>query len=419
MRTVLRQGLLAAAAFVLPALAQAGYFQWDMVELPASTGASCGNGTPYRFFVNRTPFTRDTVVMYEGGGACWDQAACLGVGKLSASNPDGIPTDYLNQFNSAAWGLVTPFTFRLDPFQAAPTQAWNMVYLPYCTGDVHTGSAVKVYTDADPAHPRVQYHRGQANVRAAAQWLRANTGRPAQLLLTGFSAGGVGSTATYALMRDALQPTGRSQLLADSGPLFPAPRSSTPAQSPSLPLHNKIREVWGLDTPQGLVSSFASIAGFDTNNLGSIGGALARRYPSDRFGYLLFQADGNFSSFSYAKFYPDIAAAPDDATRRALINQRWRQDIAQWLPTLAAQPNVGYHIATWRAFNDSHCLTIVDWVDTGIEELGSDTIAPFVDNVLARSAPPQRNIEIDQVSDYYRPPSWVQVVLTIVLSLFG
>ncbi|RYE72055.1 MAG: pectinacetylesterase, partial [Oxalobacteraceae bacterium] len=37
--------------------AQAAYLKWEMVELPVSSGASCGNGTPYRFFVNRTPFT--------------------------------------------------------------------------------------------------------------------------------------------------------------------------------------------------------------------------------------------------------------------------------------------------------------------------------------------------------------------------
>ena len=109
--------LLGAATVLAPMLSHAGFFQWDMVELPASSGASCGNGTPYRIFVNRTPFTRDTVVMYEGGGACWDQQSCLGIGHLSASNPDGIPPNYLSSLTSAAFGLVTPFTARADPAQ--------------------------------------------------------------------------------------------------------------------------------------------------------------------------------------------------------------------------------------------------------------------------------------------------------------
>lgn len=59
--------------------AQAAYLQWETVELPASSGASCGNGTPYRFFVNRTPFTSKTVVVFEGGGACFGQNTCLGL----------------------------------------------------------------------------------------------------------------------------------------------------------------------------------------------------------------------------------------------------------------------------------------------------------------------------------------------------
>lgn len=403
---------------VAPLLAQAGYFQWDAVELPASSGAACGNGTPYRFFVNRNPFNKDTVVVYEGGGACWDQKACLGQGKLSASNPNGIPTNYLSQFNTAAYGLVTPFSARLDPFQSVRTQGWNIVYLPYCTGDVHTGSLMTVYNDADPANPRVQFHRGQANVRGAAQWMRANMGRPAQLLLTGFSAGGVGSTATYPLMRDTLQPTGRASLLADSGPLFPAPRSSTPAQHPSLLLHNRIRAAWGLDAPGGMVTQFAVLPGFNTDDLGSITGALANRYPGDRFGYMVFELDGNFSRFSYEKFYTAISGAANEDARRAELYGRWFRDLTQWLPAINSFANVAYHVPFYRPFNDSHCLTIVDFSGTGIEERGINDLSAFVDNTLDRGTP-MRNLETDWVSDFSRPVSFALQLLSVVLGLFG
>jgi hypothetical protein len=409
-------GLLTLLLFGLPA--NAGYFQWDMVELPVSSGASCGNGTPYRFFVNRTPFSRNTVVMYEGGGACWDQASCLGKGKLSASNPNGVAPDYLNKLDTAFFGLITPFTARLHPFDRVRTQNWNIVYLPYCTGDVHTGSALHVYTDSDPAHPRVQFHRGQANVNGAAQWLRTNIGRPGELLLTGFSAGGTGATATYGLMRDALQP-GRSSLLADSGPLFWAPRGAPPAQAPSLLLHNRVRQAWGLDSAGGVLASFSGRAGFDPNNFGSVVPALALSYPNDRFTYALFQADGTFSAFSYEKFYPEIAHAPDDGTRKAMTNQRWRYDIGQWLPLLNQHTNIGYHFPFWRFLNDSHCLTIVDFSGTGIEERGIGSIKPVVDNTLDRSAAPMRNYETDNFWDYLRPVNPIQYLITALRNLFG
>jgi hypothetical protein len=400
LRRVAGLGLLA----LLP-LAHAGYFQWDMVELPADSGAACGNGTPYRFFVNRTPLSKDVVIMFEGGGACWDQNACLGIGALGATNPNGIPPDYMHQLNSAFGGLVTPFSSRLDPAQAVQTQSWNIVYMPYCTGDVHTGNKVVVYDDADPANPRVQYHRGQINVQEAARWLRKNLGQPGKMLLTGFSAGGVGATATYAMVRDTLQPTGNATLLADSGPLMPAPRNGDPAQYPSLPMHNKIRSAWGLDEPGGLISQYATLAGFDPNNLGTVSRALAQTYPQDRFGYMLFEADQVFSAFSYTDFWPDVQNAPDkQALRKALLGH-WTPDINQWMAELSQYANVSYHVPFERNFDGSHCLTIVDFSGTGIEEIGLDSVAPFVDANLDRG-PIMRNTEQDHVSDLFRPLSW-------------
>ncbi len=398
--------ILSTFALLLAApLVQAGYFQWEMVELPASTGAACGDGSPYRFFVNRTPLSHDMTISFEGGGACWDQKACLGEGKLGAANPNGIPPDYM-QSPGVANGLVTPFTARNDPAQAVQTQSWNMVFLPYCTGDVHSGNKVAVYADAYPATPRVEYHRGQVNVSAAAQWLRANLGQPAKLLLTGFSAGGVGATVTYPLVREALQPTGNVTLLADSGPLMQAPRSGTPAQYPSLPLHDTIRAAWGLDEPEGLVTRFSSglLTGFDPNNLGSVSGALALTYPGDRFGFMLFTRDSNFSAFSYEKFYPDIANAPNQPAYLQALFSRWWPDIAQWTAALDAYANVSYYVPYFRNVNDSHCLTIIDFSGTGIESAGIASVAPFVDSSLDRGAP-TRLVEPENAADFTQPLS--------------
>jgi hypothetical protein len=414
----LSRALSTIALLLAAPLAQAGYFQWEMVELPAESGAACGDGSPYRFFVNRTPLSKNLVVSYEGGGACWDQKACLGEGRLAAANPNGIPPDYMQSTN-VVFGLVTPFTARNDPAQQVQTQSWNMVFLPYCTGDVHSGSRVAVYDDAHPETPRVQYHRGQANVAAAAEWLHAHLGRPAKLLLTGFSAGGVGSTVTYPLMRGILEPTGEASLLADSGPLMPAPRGSDPAQYPSLPLHEKIRTAWGLDEAEGLITRFASLlTGFDPNDLGSVSGALALTFPADRFGFMLFSRDTNFSAFSYEKFFPDIANAPNEFAWRQALFSRWWPDIARWTASLMTYANVGYHVPWFRAVNDSHCLTIIDFSGTGIEAAGVPTVGPFVDNTLDRG-PPMRNVEPENAADFTQPLSPFVKLFRLLSNLFG
>lgn len=408
LRSILKVAVQATAASLVCAAAHAGYLQWETVELPASSGATCGNGTPYRFFVNRTPFTSKTVVMFEGGGACWDQGACKGGTLLDAVNPDGIPTNYMTDWNRQAHlGLVTPFTMRLHPLQSVQTQSWNIVYLTYCTGDVHTGNKVAVYDNVDPANPMAYHHRGMVNAKAVATWMAKNLKQPEKLFLTGFSAGGVGSAALYPAFREALKPKQMS-LLADSGPLFNVPRDATPEQAPSVLLHNKIRTVWGLDGAHGLVTELVTKypgAG-SADNLGSITAGLGKIFPNDRIGYANFQEDTNFSAFSYQKFYPEIANAPDNETRLKLLNQKWRQEITPWVAQMETQPNIGYYIPNKRELNGSHCLTIVTFGGTSIVETGLKDVGRFVDNLIDGKGTPIRAFEKNPTSQRVLISDW-------------
>src|SRR5690606_12100748 len=114
------------------------YYAWQTVQLAPQTGAVCGNGSPYKFFVNRVPNTTNTIIYLEGGGACWDYASCTGqTGIRGARNPDGIPDDYMSLLNPGA-SLVSPLVVRLHPWTRTKTQNWNMVYVPYCTGDIYS-----------------------------------------------------------------------------------------------------------------------------------------------------------------------------------------------------------------------------------------------------------------------------------------
>jgi hypothetical protein len=83
-RTRLRRIALALAASVLlpasSAFAQLELFvdllvdggnnyNWQRVALP---GSICGNGSQYKFWYYDSPSSTNMVVMFEGGGACWD-----------------------------------------------------------------------------------------------------------------------------------------------------------------------------------------------------------------------------------------------------------------------------------------------------------------------------------------------------------
>jgi hypothetical protein len=264
----------------------------------------------------------------------------------------------------------------------------------------------------------VQYHRGQANLRAAAAWIGASL-RTRELLITGFSAGAVGATAGYPILRDAIAPRGNATLLADSGPLFSAPRQADPAAYPSAPLHQRIRAVWGLDAPEGLLStSLSSLPGFNPDDLGSVPGALALRYPQDRFAYVSFIRDTTFSAFSYAKFDQAIMDSTDEAARLPLLLASWERDLDRWVGAMQPYGNVSWHLPYFRNFAGSHCLTLVDFTGTGIEEVGLGSIQPFINNALDRGEP-LRHVETDRISDLLRPLGDGLRRLLGVLRLFG
>ncbi len=390
----------AVAADVGPA--PTSFMKWEMIELPASTGAACSNGSPYRFFVNRTTNAANknkTVIVFEGGGACWDQSACQGFlkgGLLAASNPNGIVKNYMSSLAGLSFfGYSTPFASR-SGLSKVQTQSWNIVYLPYCTGDVHSGNKTAVYNEIDPKKPLTYMHKGGVNGQAVANWLGQYMRAPDKLLVTGFSAGGAGATSNYGFIRLAMEPK-QSALLADSGPLYPAPQGGNKDDYPSIPLQDKVREAWGVDGPEGLATKMIQLypnAGTITD-LGSITAGLAKVFPQDRLGFAVFQRDGIYSDFSYSKFYPEIAAA-SGTKKDELLYQKWSKDIKNWVNAMQPEANIGYYIPWRRGLLKSHCLTIATFSGTGIKEANLKDVGAFADNLLDPSKPLIRSVETPQ-----------------------
>src|SRR5260221_1755957 len=114
------------------------YGTFEKVELP---GAVCGNDSQYKIWVNYSNKSDNLVVVLEPGGACWDYDSCTGKdGIRGAANVDGVPDDHY-----VLGEIISPFLNR--DAEESPSKDWNMVYVPYCTGDVHTGNRVVTYHD--------------------------------------------------------------------------------------------------------------------------------------------------------------------------------------------------------------------------------------------------------------------------------
>lgn len=321
-------------------------FAWEKVEIP---GTKCSDGSQYKFWVHDNPNSNNIVLMYEGGGACWDYESCSGaLGLLGAANMNGVADSYITEIKAK---YVAPIMNGNDPglpFRSKTnlaTNGWDAVYIPYCTGDVHVGNNVVTYSDPSGVNPPLNfYHYGYHNSVETLDYLAERFSNVDKMLLTGFSAGGVASAAVYHEARTRLNPN-KGLMLNDSGPLFPAADISANSRQ----LHETIIQSWNMQSVFGNLP-----AGFDPDDMGSINSAIAQAYPGDQFAYTGYSTDYNFSRFSYERFFPGIGQAG--------ILAKWKEDENALISQIAQMSNWSYHVAWNRPINDSHCSTIITFM---------------------------------------------------------
>jgi len=189
-RTVFTFGFLVVLSFLLSltfvSAQESDLPSWDELEAGWNTLApggdtTCAYGTEYTFHV-RPAESDDLLVFFNGGGACWFSQIC---------NPDA-PT-------------FTPFTnevpgptgiFDLDN-EENPFADYNMVFVSYCTGDVHIGNSEVVYdlpaTDDSEAQEFTVFHNGYINSMTVLDWVFENADSPDNIFVTGSSAGAIAS----------------------------------------------------------------------------------------------------------------------------------------------------------------------------------------------------------------------------------
>lgn len=192
----LRLPLIVLALAAAPeVLAQSG---WERVE--GGPGTTCAHGSPFSFWVHHGSSERLAIYL-QGGGACWNKATC---------DPAGQPTydSTVDDQDAPAGGLM-----ELDN-PANPLRGFTVVYVPYCTGDVHLGSRDVTYEDGLAIR-----HRGRDNVEAALGWAFRSVTAPGVVLVAGESAGALPSPV-YALAMARRYPNARIVQIGDGAGAF-------------------------------------------------------------------------------------------------------------------------------------------------------------------------------------------------------
>lgn len=235
---------------------------WGFIPI---AGSRCARGaqTGYGYAAGSST---QLVLYLQGGGACWNTGTCQpsvqqwgpvcnygsnslcfwddsgGTKPLAVfvSDPDPFPADGGGAFPSELGSVKNSVLFSRLPQN--PMRDASMVFVPYCTGDLHAGDAQRTYLVKNDLVmqpvPRTHYFNGAKNLDLFLADLRAKHPRLDTVWLIGVSGGGYGAQLNLHRVRAAF-PEAQVQLLADSAPMLPSPH------------YDAWKTAWNLQYPPG------------------------------------------------------------------------------------------------------------------------------------------------------------------------
>ncbi len=283
--------------------AQANLGQWTFIDVE---GSVCRDGSSTRIGVRLQEGADDLVIYLEGGGACFNGATC-------ATNP---ATFGEAQFNSRIGQVGDGGLFSTGADN--PVGAYNMVYVPYCTGDLHGGSFpnntlidAQFGTSLGP-----QQFVGHQNIERAMDLPADGLPTPRKVVLTGSSAGGFGTLLNFDEVASTFT---QSDLVMvdDSGPLFFLDNVLSPQLA---------AQVTGLYNLSAAIPGGASL--FATDAPPGVYNYYATTYPDASFGLASYLGDDTIQAFFGFGQAPGDEITIDEYAAglrdvRSQLNARW------------------------------------------------------------------------------------------------
>lgn len=249
-----------------PITAQAN--KWTWVDFPE---AKCRNGSATGIGVRINPNSTKLVIYMQGGGACFNGLSC-------GTNPSSYGAG--NFGNGFTTGIFDSNNM------ANPLKDWSFVYIPYCTGDVHGGSATGVNVPGNGT-PKNQAFVGYTNIGHYLKRVIPTFTDVTQVLLTGESAGGFGAFYNYDRIAQAFCPK-PVDLIDDSGP----PMSDT-YMTPCLQQRWRTLYNFNATIPADCVNCSLPNGG----GLANTWKLLAQKYPDRHLGLVSSDKDNTISTF--------------------------------------------------------------------------------------------------------------------------
>lgn len=334
--------LVLALSMALPLLAQdqpsfddlpAG--EWTRIPVPQ---AICMYNTDYSFFVRPAEQpTNKLMIYFEGGGACWDGFTCASKGQFASAYE--VTDDEMAGYTQGIFDYSNPNN---------PVRDYHAVFLPYCSGDVHSGASVQTF-DVPPGVDTKDLiiedgkitilFNGFQNSAGVLEWVYNNFAAPEQVFVTGCSAGGYGASTHAPFIMQHYANT-EVVLLSDAANGV-TPRNWIGFQTWDI-LANNPDFVAGLN---GVTS--------ERYNTTLRFREMAKAFPQNRF--------AQFNTFLDAVqigFYGLLIGTPVNQENFSQIGPRWGTQM--WANTLSletANPN----FYSYTAGGLDHCITPYDY----------------------------------------------------------
>lgn len=250
---------------------------WSWVDFPES---KCGSGSATGIGVNPHAGATELLIYFQGGGSCTTGETCWG------AQPKAT---FMAGFGASDFATIAQKNYPIlnRSIAANPMSAMNMVYIPYCTGDLHGG-----YGEADLTLPdggtQPTYFYGGFDMDLFLARLLPTFPAMKRVVLAGTSAGGFGTFLNFDRVAKAFGV--RVDVIDDSGPPIPPAVAKSIDASP-----------WKLGKPAACPNC---------QSLRDIYDADRAAQPSSRFGLLTFDRDSTIApDFGYTvDQYPGVIA---------------------------------------------------------------------------------------------------------------
>ena len=235
-----------------------------------SDGPANSTDEAYYFTVTRGPRADSPLLIYfQGGGACWSAETCA-------------ITEVYQATAAAAKEKTSTKGFFGEPGNEGEVNAFDkytIVFVPYCTGDLHVGSEV-----VDYGNGLVVHHAGAANARSVLEWTYANFPESDQLphvAVSGCSAGALGSHIWVDAIAEHYGST-PVVYLGDGYVATDNPNRDFHHGWGELPheVHEDVRDAWFVEPNQAMP-------------------LVLKHNPTVRFGYTLSQGDQTQRTFFF------------------------------------------------------------------------------------------------------------------------